>query len=280
MKLTFYFLLSIVILISCESDSGTEPPALPPPVPIPFVVIQADSTDLPPKYSVTQSDQRLDSKFYFEENYFLDEDTYQFTADEGFFLAEYNGIPIRNGRVNEYGMCISSHNNCDITPKDIATLWSRIGRVSSDTLTWEYVDDAQKQGYRFELTTLPQPVRIQQMPSSLTMEDDQVIAYQKRSANDSIHLELIIVPKSELSKDRPIPFIDHARVFPDITADSSQIIIPVATLVELFNSPFAPTAEDTVFWNVATVRKVIKRVENQYVQITYQVNNLRPIAIE
>nr|WKN38346.1 hypothetical protein K4G66_06480 [Tunicatimonas sp. TK19036] len=278
----YVFFLLAPFWFGCQADEASEPstPSSSDFPSVPVAKIHTTTSDLVPVYT-PEPDQRLDGEFFLEAGYFVDDTARHFTLAPDFFMARYEGEAIRWSKVFSERMCADGYKNCT-TGNHLATLWRLNGQTpDTDTLQWEYVTAEQDQRYRFEMTNLPQAIQNVQIPRVLSADEDQVITYQKTSEKDSLWLELVIIPKSELSTPQANSFVDHGRVFfVPIHQEEGKIRVPKETLTPLFERDFAPTADDTVFWNVASVRKVIKTVDGKNMQLTYQHSCFVPIRIE
>lgn len=265
--------------LGCQSDDDptTLIPELPP---VPFATVNADTTDLLPLYAL-ESDQRLYGELFFEAGYFVNTDRYEFTLSPNFFMAHYDGDPIRQSKIDSDLMCASGYDDCgaDHWP---AAIWDMYGTLpDTDTLRWEYIRMEEDQGFRLEMTNLPQAMQSIQVPLVLTADADQVITYEKASDQDSLALELVVIPKTELTRQHDLPSVNHTRIyFAKLQYEEGKVTVLHEELEHMKEFGWFPTEEDTVFWNVASLRKVIKVVDGKNMQLAYQRNHLVPVDIE
>lgn len=283
MKTIFLYLLAIIVAAtSCQDDSETEAITPETPNPVNFFLIDADTSDVLPDYSLNAP--YPDGELQVEENYFVDPQTNRFTLNQGNFLVEYAQEFIRASHINQNAMCpngLSSHCNQE---RERASLWHWAGNlIPEDTLVWQYVDDAQpEQGYRWIMTEKPRQIKIVDAPAAIRPGQSQTISYQKASDVDSLLLELVIIPKSELLEAHALPSVNHSRIHHNLSdwSTGNQITLPAEEVDDLFERNRLLADTDTAFWNVASVRKIVKVINGKQFQITYQVNNLHPLAIE
>lgn len=282
-KALLLLLFSGIGLLACQSDQDSDLlPSDPDPVLLPLTTIIADTTDLEPIYSSRGYDHRLDGAFFFEENYFINNTNYQFTLQSGFFQADYQGNEaIRDNHVYSDLMCVGGNFRCP-EEGEPATLWETVGELpEEDTLVWEYTNYEREKRYRYVMTDIPQRMSNVEVPDTLRMDEDQVITFTKASEQDSLNLELIIISKEKMKRNREIPFIDHSRTFfAKLVHEAGKVTVLSGELQYMNERGFSPTEEDTAFWNVAAVRKVIKTVDGKNMQLTYQVNHIIPVTVE
>ncbi len=282
MKPTFYYSLLIAgLALGCRDDESA--PVPPPEEPVTFVTIDADISDFPPDYSI--SARRAEGELHVEENYFIELPANRFALSSGIFSVDYGREVIQKSRINQYSMCKNSFNDCEDLEWPIASLWQWVGPLSAtDTLVWQYLDgDNPTRGYRWVMTEKPQQIRVTSVPTVLRPGQPQVISYEEVSDEDHLQLELVVIAKDMLRYEHTLPIVTHSRTIYDPSAwveETNRVTLPIEQVNQLFSGSFALAETDTAFWNVASVRKIVKEIEGTRFELTYQVNNLTPIRIE
>ncbi len=282
MKPTFYCSLLVAgLVLGCRDDESA--PVPPPEEPVIFVTIDANVSDFPPDYSLNA--RRAEGELHVEENYFIELPTNRFALSSGIFSVDYGREVIQESRINQYSMCKNSFNDCEDLKWPIASLWQWVGSLSAtDTLVWQYLDgDDPTQGYRWVMTEKPQQIQVVSAPAVLRSGQPQVISFIKASDEDHLKLELVVVEKEKLGEENTIPFVAHTRFLYDSSIwveETNRVTLPIEQVDQLFSGRFALAETDTAFWNVASVRKIVKEINSVRFELTYQVNNLSPIRIE
>ncbi|MEM8969826.1 MAG: hypothetical protein AAGE93_25640, partial [Bacteroidota bacterium] len=108
-------------------------------------------------------------------------------------------------------------------------------------------------------------------------------SFEEMSDDDRLQLELVVIEKDMLLHEHTLPVVTHSRTIYNPTAwveETNQVTLPEDQVELLFSGRFPLAETDTAFWNVASVRKIIKEINGTRFQLTYQVNNLIPIRFE
>ncbi len=281
MKPTFYYLLLTAgLALGCRDNENEIAPSLAEPVT--FTTIDANVSDFPPDYSIDAN--RAEGELHVEENFFIELPANRFALNSSAFRVEYNREVIQDSRINQNPMSRWG-SPCDDSEDCFGTIWEWTGFLTSpDSLVWQFVDFEQPtQGYRWVMTEKPQQIRVTKVPDVLRPGQPQVISFEKASDEDRLQLELVVIAKDMLLYEHTLPIVTHTRTIYDPSAwieEAEQLTLLSEQVDYIFSGSFALAETDTAFWNVASVRKIVKEIDSVRFELTYQVNNLTPIRIE
>ncbi|PVY39067.1 hypothetical protein [Pontibacter virosus] len=270
-------------LYSCDTNKEKDE-VLPTQEEIDYIVINANTTDLPVKPGTIAE---IDGAFAYRENHYITSVPHRFTIDKKYFWAHYSGqdkkmpdLPLHGSKINGEAMCMNGLTGCDdVRP---STLWNFYGPQAQDRkLKWEYLNRDKSKGYRVEMTNIPTPATVTELPDRILWEENIDFQFERNSAADSIIIALLFVPKDKIDNILPFPVIGGTRswIFP-AKSNESSLTMKKEALQSMGQQSGFPTENDSVFVNVMTSRHVIKNIDNKKMLISYTINDIRPVVLE
>ncbi|MDO6391121.1 hypothetical protein Q4E40_13360 [Pontibacter sp. BT731] len=266
-------------------DSNKDDTAIPTDEEVEYIVIDANTTDVPVKPSKYDE---VDGIFRYTENYFLTSGPpSQFTIDKGYFMSSYIGkdtngphFLLQSSKINGQPMCTETYINNICDSSRPSTSWNLYGNQHEvRNLKWEYLNSDKSKGYRVVMTDVPEAAKWHAVPTRISFDDEIKFQFERNSVKDSIIVGLLIVPKEGISKVHPSPIINGTRQI-------GYLVKPGETSFTLTKANFSqsafgpPTAADSVFLNLRTTRHVIKVIDNREILISYVVNEIRPVTVD
>ena len=273
-----------LLLYSCDS-SKEEETVLPTQEEIDYIVIDANTTDKPIKFSMNWSG--VDGYFEYVENHYVTPAPSKFTLDKKYFWARYSSqirnlsqLSLNGSKINGEAMCMNSPVSCDELRS--STFWSLIGVLPQDRkFKWEYLNTDKSRGYRVEMTDVPKAASWQGVPTRISLEEDIKFQFERNSEKDSIEVSLLFIPKTAINEVHQSPIITNSRqwIMP-VKPTQSFFSITKEELAKIKANNTPPAATDSVFLNLMTSRHVLKVIDNKEILITYTINDIRPVVLE
>lgn len=276
-----------LLLYSCDSSKEDET-VLPTQEEVEYVVVDANTTDVPVKASKYDE---VDGIFMYTENHiFTFGPPSQFTIDKGYFKASYLGkdtngphVPLQSSKINGQTMCTETYINNICDSSKPSTSWNLYGNQHEvRNLKWEYLNSDKSKGYRVEMTDVPEAAKWHEVPTHISFDDEINFQFERNSVKDSIIVGLLIVPKAGIGKVLSSPTINRTRqVGYLVKPGETSFTITKERLANLSQSALGmPTAADSIFLNLRTTRHVIKVIDNREILISYIVDEFRPVTVD
>ena len=265
------------LLLGCEVPENVAP-EVDEPLEMTSFIINADTTDVKVARGYSK-DIWVEGEFTFTQNYFFDEENV-FSHSKKWFRAEYAGQGVFNAKIFNKSMCGTGYRDGDcVTTTEVqgSGVWQIIDKIPDvPHLNWEFLKYYENQRFEIRMADVPSQIEILDKPAFLSTSRDNVIRIRKDSQEDSVLFSLVVLPKENLKNG--VSVLNYHQIIYPFIAENDQIVIPGDKLMSPNES--RPSTSDTVFLNIAAVKKVYKHVDGKIMSFTYQVYNLHPVSIE
>jgi len=220
-------------------------------------------------------DMHTEHRVYYTDNYIFDpKQNDKFVIGTDVFEAEVGG-GMANSTVNGMPMCDGPLQNCDFTEFQPNGSWRKAGeRKSTGEFEWEFINTKATKKYKIHVKNLPGQTEVINYDSLFSNDKDNRITIKKNAETDSVLVELLLIPKEILNGRNSSSWGWTAvRFSPDV--EGNTLIIKKGDLLRWSISP-----RDTVFLNVATIKRTVNVIDDVDVGINYQMNNVVPINMD
>lgn len=245
-----------------------------------------DISDIPTETIViTESDYQLktvngwdmhtEHRVYYTDNYIFDpEQNDKFVVGTDIFEAKVEG-GVANSTVNGMPMCDHSTQNCDFTEYQPNGSWRKAAkRKATGEFELEFITLKATKMIKVQVKNLPGKTSIIDYDSLFSNDKDNRIVIKKNAETDSVLVELLLIPKEILNgKNTPSWGWTAVRFRPEV--EGNTLFIKKGDLLKW---PISP--KDTVFLNVATIKRTVNVIDNIDVGFNYQMNNVVPIKLD
>ena len=240
-------------------------------LPVEEIVITDSDYDLKPEFS---HDRHTSLKVHYTENYQFDpEQNDKFAIASKIFDARIGG-GLTNSMVNGLTMCNNPLIDCNFNERQPNGTWRTAGRrEASGDFEWKFINLKATKIFNVKVKNLPGQTTIIDYDTLFSNKKDNRIVIRKNTETDSVLVQLISFPK-EMLNGRISNWTWSAISYPG-EVEGDTWIIKKGNLL----SRSIPT-NDTVFLNVATIKRFINIIDNEDVGFTYQFNNIVPLQMD
>lgn len=229
-------------------------------------------------YELTLSngwDMHTDHQVNYTDNYNFDpNDNNKFISRSNFFYMRTTGA-IANSMANGIPMCINK-TRCDFSEFHPDGSWGIVGsKRASGTFEWEFINVKATKRFKVIVKNLPGQTEILDYDSIFSNKRDYHVTIKKGNEKDSVSVQLMYFSKHMLHSSTSGSFWGWSSIWTKPEVDGNKFVIKEG---DLLRTPIP--LDDTVFLNVATIKRFVNIIDNQDVGFTYQYNNLVPIKVD
>ena len=182
-----------------------------------------------------------------------------------------------NSKVNGFEMCQSNYNECNYEEYFVTGAWDSYGEVKQPGyFEWEFIDLDRTKKFILKFDELPKPAKITAYETILNLNGMNRIQFQKENNADSVFFQLVKIRKSNFEDENfsGTSATSYALLSKDNAFEfHGEDLFP-------YQSSVVPTAQDSVFINVVTVKRIVKEVNDTLFGFTYYVNDLKPVVLK
>lgn len=241
-------------------------------LPVEVVTITDSDYDLKPAHGW---DMHTDFQVNYTDNYNFDpEDNGKFIMKSNLFDILISGA-IANSMANGLPMC-KNKTKCDFSEFQPDGVWRNTGiKMASGEFEWEFINVKATKRFKVLVKNLPGQTEILDYDSIFSNKKDNNITVKKGHEGDSVSVQLLVFSKHILDSNTSGSSWGWKSLGINPEVDGNKLVIRQGDLLRSSISP-----NDTVFLNVATIKRFVNIIDNKDVGFTYQFNNLVPLRVD